>query len=89
MGSEFYMFYRMRNNMTFSVKECKNRSGAYSVKVIIGNCEECYFTKCIILGLNADSPDRAINRAMQKLLDIETYCFEDATREDLINWDKL
>lgn len=91
MCNDFYMFYRMRTNMTLSVKAPEVSVDPYYVKVVISDDEKS-FEKVAIIREYAATPDRAINGVMRSLLDIEEQelmRLSTATEKELLNWDKL
>ena len=88
MINDFYMFYRMRTSMTLSVKSSGLHRTPYSVKVTISDDDKT-FEKSIIWRIEAPTPDRAINSVMDSLLNLEKYGIVTATKEELLEWDKL
>ena len=88
MINDFYMFYRMRTSMALSVKSSGLHRTPYSVKVTISD-DDNTFEKSIISLVSERTPDRAINKIMESLLEIEECLIVTATKEELLEWDKL
>ena len=91
MINDFYMFYRMRTSMALSVKAPEYSVDPYFVKVTISDDDKT-FEKVAIIREYGETPDRAINGVMRRLLDIEEQEAErlsTATEKELLEWDKL